>query len=171
MQARQWLAKQYGDSLYRYCYRYMRNEEDAMDAAQDTLIKVLRKLSTYDVQWRFSTWMLRIARNTCIDRLRHQKRWRATEPPDFVDTAPSPQELTSRTQRSNRLLTAMDSLPPLYREVLELYHFEHLKYREIADLLDVPLGTVMNRIFRARQRLRSTYEILNRPEGETCPAT
>ncbi len=157
--------------LYRYCFRYVRNAEDAMDASQDTLVKVLRKLSTYDPKWRFSTWMLRIARNTCIDRLRHRQRWRSSEPTELTDPSPSPQELTSRAQRSNRLTAAMDSLPPLYREVLELYHFEHLKYREIADLLNLPLGTVMNRIFRARQRLRSTYEILNRPEEDQCPAT
>jgi RNA polymerase sigma-70 factor (ECF subfamily) len=157
--------------LFRFCYRYLRDEQEALDASQDTFIKVLRKLGTYNPRWRFSTWMLRIAKNTCIDRLRYQKRWRTAEPTDLPDQGASPQELTEREQRSEHLRTALDELPPLYREVIELYHFEHLKYREIAELLDVPLGTVMNRIFRARKRLRATYEILERPAEDVCPAT
>ena len=136
--------------IFRFCRRMLRNEQDAMDAAQDTMVKVLRNLHRYDARWKFSTWVLGIARNTCIDEFRKRKRRSDHEAPEAVDQGPSPLELTDRQLRAERLHRSLDCLSPLYREVLVLYHFEHLKYQEIADLLDIPIGTVMNRIFRAR---------------------
>jgi RNA polymerase sigma-70 factor (ECF subfamily) len=68
--------------------------------------------------------------------------------------------LASQAQSARVLEQALQSLAPLYREVLVLYHFEHLKYVEIAEILALPLGTVMNRIFRARRKLREAYEAL-----------
>lgn len=143
--------------MYRFCYRMLGNEQDARDAAQDTMVKVLRNLHRYDPSRKFSTWAFRIARNTCIDELRKRERRAWDEPGEVVDHQPSALETTSREQEAERLHDALSLLPPLYREVLVLYHFEHLKYREIADSLDVPIGTVMNRIFRARTKLRDLY--------------
>jgi RNA polymerase sigma-70 factor, ECF subfamily len=134
------------------------NEQDAHDIAQDSLVKILKNLHRYDINRKFSTWAFGITRNTCIDLLRRRKR-RSFEPPgDVPDMAPGPLTNVARSQRAQRLMQALDQLAPLYREVLVLYHFEHLKYREIADTLEVPLGTVMNRIFRARRQLRTVYE-------------
>lgn len=143
--------------MYRFCLRFLRNEEDARDVAQETMIKVMRNLHRYDPNRRFSTWVFGIARNTAIDEQRRRKR---IAPPPAKEPAyegPSPMDETSRTRRADRLHVAMAELPPKYREVLVLYHFEHLKYQEIADTLQIPIGTVMNRIFRARKRLRSIY--------------
>lgn len=156
--ARAWLLRQHGPPVYRFCYRMLGNEEDAQDAAQETMVKVLRNLDRYRSDWRFSTWVFGIARNTCIDEHRRRKRRRSTTEVEIVDPGASPFELTAREMSADRLHEALEQLPPLYREVLVLYHFEQLKYREIADLLDLPLGTVMNRIFRARQRLRTLYD-------------
>jgi len=160
-QARAWLLQQYSVSVFRFCYRMLSNEEDAQDAAQESMVKVLRNLHRYDANWRFSTWVFGIARNTCIDEHRRRRRRRSSSQVEVVDTSPSPFERTERQERAGRLRSALDQVPPLYREVLLLYHFEQLKYREIADLLDIPLGTVMNRIFRARKRLRAVYDDLN----------
>ncbi len=134
------------------------NEQDARDAAQDTLVKVLRNLDKFDVNRKFSTWVFQIARNTCIDEHRRRKRRAWDEPPDIADTGPTPLARASAAQRAELVTQAMDKLSPMYREVLVLYHFEHLKYVEIAEVLDIPLGTVMNRIFRARKKLRKCYE-------------
>lgn len=158
-EAREWLATRFAPVAYRYALRMMRNPEDAHDCAQETLIKLLRNLDRYDARFRFSTWVLRIARNTCIDELRRRRR-ADREVPDIADPSPGPLELTSRQRRAVRLHRALGELPELYREVLVLYHFEHLKYQEIAELLDIPIGTVMNRIFRARRKLRACYEAL-----------
>ncbi len=156
--ARAWLLKQHSTPVFRFCLRMLGNEEDAQDAAQETMVKVLRNLHRYNPEWRFSTWAFGIARNTCIDEHRRRKRRRTTSEVEVVDKSASPYEVTERHLRAGALRDALDELPPLYREVLLLYHFEQLKYREIAELLDLPMGTVMNRIFRARKRLRAIYE-------------
>lgn len=134
------------------------NDQDAGDAAQDTLVKVLRNLHRYDPTRSFSTWVFGIARNTCIDEHRRRKRRAWDEPGDVADLRPSPMQDASRYQRAEILERALQDIPPMYREVLVLYHFEHKKYKEIAEVLELPLGTVMNRIFRARKKLRAAYE-------------
>lgn len=135
------------------------NDEDARDVAQETLVKMLRSLDQYDPGRKFSTWVFGIARNACIDEHRRRKRRSWDEPGDLVDERPTPDQDLSRVQRAARLQEALNTLPPMYREVLVLYHFEHLKYQEIADILELPMGTVMNRIFRARKKLRSIFDI------------
>ena len=144
--------------MYRFARRMLGNDEDARDAAQDTLVKVLRNLHQYDPNRSFSTWVFGIARNTCIDEYRRRKRRAYDEPGEVVDPSPTPLQEVSRMQRAERLEQALGQLPPMYREVLVLYHFEHLKYVEIAETLDIPIGTVMNRIFRARKKLRALYD-------------
>ena len=169
--AREWLVRHYTPMVFRFCVRMLRNEQDASDATQDTMVKVLRALDRYDSHWKFSTWALGIARNTCIDEFRRRKRRSDKEAPDVADTAAGPLELVTRQARADRLHEALQEIPPLYREVLVLYHFEHLKYQEIADLLDIPIGTVMNRIFRARRKLRDAYDAaIERPAEQAREA-
>ncbi len=156
--ARAWLVRKHSTPVFRFCLRMLGNQEDAQDAAQETMVKVLRNLHRYRSDWRFSTWVFGIARNTCIDEHRRRKRRRTTSEVEVVDKSASPYEVTESGMRAERLRAALDELPPLYREVLLLYHFEQLKYREIAELLELPLGTVMNRIFRARKKLRVIYD-------------
>lgn len=146
--------------MYRYAWRMLRDEQDARDAAQDALVKVLRSLDQYDERRAFGTWVMGITRNTCIDLYRRRRRRAWEEPGDVPDHAPSPLAEASAAERADLLQAALDQVPPLYREVLVLYHFEHLKYVEIAELLDIPIGTVMNRIFRARRKLREAYDTL-----------
>jgi len=159
--ARAWVVNRYETTVYRFAYHMMGNEQDARDITQDTMVKVLRALHRYDSKWRFSTWVISITRNTCIDEFRRRKRRGYEEPPDVVDTSPTPDQLTDTKRRAERLHRALNKVTPLYREVLVLYHFEHRKYQEISQMLDVPLGTVMNRIFRARRKLREAYEGLD----------
>ncbi len=136
----------------------LRNDQDARDATQDTLMKVMRHLDRFKTELRFSTWVFSIARNTCIDEYRRRRRLVDLHPDREVrDTGPSPAEETSRAMRAERLHEALAQLPDMYREILVLYHFEHLKYSEISEALGIPMGTVMNRIFRARRRLRKLY--------------
>jgi RNA polymerase sigma-70 factor, ECF subfamily len=146
------------------------NDQDAMDATQETLIKVLTSLSRFDQSRRFSTWVFGIARNTCIDEHRRRRRRAPLPDREIASQAPSSLEITERQNRADVVLHALNQLGPIYREALTLYHYEHLKYREIAEILDLPIGTVMNRIFRARQQLKSilppVYE-----EDLSCQAT
>ncbi|MCB9665521.1 MAG: RNA polymerase sigma factor [Alphaproteobacteria bacterium] len=156
--ARSWVASRWAAPLHRFCLRMLRDEQDAQEVSQEVLVKLLRALDRYDPQRSFSTWAYGIARNACIDHLR-RRRLRTHEPSrEVADTSPTPLQEASRAERAERLHEALAEIPPMYREILVLYHFEHLKYTEIAEVLDLPLGTVMNRIFRARGKLRTAYE-------------
>jgi RNA polymerase sigma-70 factor, ECF subfamily len=155
--ARIWIVRTYTPLVHRFSSRLLANDEDARDATQETLVKVLRNLGRYDPAWRFATWVFGIARNTCVDEHRRRRRRPTVPEVEVADSSESPLERTDRERRAARLQEALVRLPPLYREVVLLYHFEHLKYREIADILGLPLGTVMNRIFRARQKLGELY--------------
>ena len=118
----------------------------------------LVKLDTYDSQWSFKTWVSTITRNTCIDWLRRRRRLSAYEPGPVRCSQPLPDEVLADTETKETVRAALDALPPMYREVLVLHHYQDLKYREIADTLNVPIGTVMNRIFRARKKMARTIE-------------
>lgn len=165
-EAQNWLIDRFTPPLYRFSLRMLGNEQDARDAAQDTMVKVLKNLHRYDDRWKFTTWIFSICRNTCIDEHR-RRRWRSdSEVPDVADHRPNALDNTTRNRKADRLHQALQLIPPLYREVLVLYHFEHLKYQEIAQTLDIPIGTVMNRIFRARRKLRDAYERVESGEGD-----
>jgi RNA polymerase sigma-70 factor (ECF subfamily) len=156
--AREWLVRRWTEPVYRFAARMLANDEDARDVAQETLVKVIRNLDSYDPARPFATWVFGIARNTCIDEHRRRKRRAWDEPGEVADTRPTALQEVTQAERADHVLAALEDLPPLYREVIVLYHFEHLKYVEIAQVLEIPLGTVMNRIFRARQKLRALYE-------------
>jgi RNA polymerase sigma-70 factor, ECF subfamily len=157
-QARAALAELTATISWRYALRMMRDEQDARDISQEVLTKILRNLDRYDARFRYPTWVLSVTRNTCIDEFRRRRRRSSDEVPDVADPGPGPHELLARDQAARIVREALERLPPLYREVLVLYHYENLKYREIAELLDLPIGTVMNRIFRARQKLKDSCE-------------
>ena len=155
--SRAWLATQFSPVAYRVALRFG-DADEARDLAQDALVKVLVKLDTYDSQWNFKTWVSTITRNTCIDWLRRRRRLSAYEPGPVRCSQPLPDEVLADTETKETVRAALDSLPPMYREVLVLHHYQDLKYREIADTLNVPIGTVMNRIFRARKKMARTIE-------------
>lgn len=133
-------------------------EQDARDITQETLARALKNLATYQSERPFSPWIYRIARNACIDDLRKRRTRRTSPEVESIDPGQSPLEITQEARRARRLRHALDQLPEQYKDIIVLYHFENLKYGEIADVLQIPMGTVMNRIFRARQQLRSLYE-------------
>ena len=135
------------------------NAVEAKDLAQDSLIKVLTNLKRYNPEWKFSTWVITITRNTCIDWLRKQKRLSWGEVPDVAATLPLPDAILCDAQTAQMVRDALESLPPIYREVIEMHHFQDLKYREIASDLNLPIGTVMNRIFRARRKMKAAIEL------------
>ena len=135
-----------------------RNSEDASELTQEILLRALKALRRYDPQRSFKTWIFSIARNACIDTHRRKRPSISTDTIALAATTESAEEATQRNIRAEKVHAALSDLPDIYREILILYHFEHFKYQEIAEALDVPLGTVMNRIFRARKKLRTVLE-------------
>jgi RNA polymerase sigma-70 factor (ECF subfamily) len=155
-------------AVFGLCLRLLRDSEEARDAAQETFVRAYGAVGTYDASQPFAPWLLRIARNHCLDQLRRRVPVAAqlqldAEPEDgapareLADTAsPAADDLLEQAQTRTALEAAVAQLPPNYREVVHLFHVEHLSYKEIASTLDVPIGTVMTWLHRARGKLRES---------------
>ena len=153
-------------AVFGLCIRLLRDPEESRDAAQEAFVRAYGAVATYDVSQPFAPWLLRIARNHCLDLLRRRVPAAAqlqldAEPEDGAPAreladhdAPAADALLERAQTRTALEAAVAGLPPNYREVVHLFHVEHLSYKEIAATLDVPIGTVMTWLHRARGRLR-----------------
>lgn len=159
------LVERYRTRLYRFVERYTNDAEDARDVTQEVFVKVYGALDSYDPRYRFSTWLFRIAGNAAIDHLRRRKmKLLPLELPadedgdrpsvDPAESRPDPLEELSRTRLRKALDDAIERLPDDYRELISLRHYGELPYEEIAELKGMPLGTVKNKLFRARQALR-----------------
>lgn len=152
--------------IYALALRLTGNTEDAADLAQEVFLKAWQKITTFHGESAFSTWLYRLASNTCIDFLRREKRRRSqtvafpTEgtdsgrPMDLPDWRFSPQETLEQQERQQALLNGLSALSPEARQILYLREFEGLSYAEIGALLQLPDGTIKSRIARARLSLR-----------------
>jgi RNA polymerase sigma-70 factor, ECF subfamily len=159
------LVNRYRTRVSRYVERFTYDVEDARDVTQDVFIKVYGALDSFDPRFKFSTWLFRIAGNAAIDHLRRRRvrtlpldlapgengEARAVDPPE---TRPNPHEDLARRRLREALSAAIDRLPDDYRELISLRHYGEMPYEEIAELKGMPLGTVKNKLFRARQALR-----------------
>ncbi len=163
------LLDKYERAVYSICLRMIRNRDEAADLAQEAFIKVFAMLERYNPSYAFSSWLFKITSNLCIDYLRkrrietfamdepisgdHGDIQRQYEAPDL-----DPEQRYIRNEKMERLGEAIENLPPHYRIMLILRHQENLSYEEIADSLDIPLGTVKARIHRAREMLKASLK-------------
>lgn len=142
-------------ALRRYAYSLVRNRDEAEDLVQDTLVRALEKKSTFRPEGNLRNWLLSILHNTHIDRLRvvRSKEGREAAFAEISEaSAPAGQEHATRL---SQIRQAFLTLPTEQREALHLVVIEALTYQEAADALGIPIGTLMSRLSRARQRLRS----------------
>jgi RNA polymerase sigma-70 factor, ECF subfamily len=162
------LVKRYERRVVNYVYRITHRYEDAHDLTQDIFVKVYLALDRYDPKYQFSTWLFRIAQNSAIDALRKKS---VSEVPlarqgddedgkdrEFADDGISPERALKNKQLSAAIEGAVDSLPADYRELIQLRHYAELSYEEIAAMKKLPLGTVKNKLFRARNLLKTTLD-------------
>ena len=164
------IVLRYQRPVYGLIVRMVRDPARAEELAQDTFVKAFRALHTYDVQRKFSAWLLTIAHHVAIDELR--KGALDTEPleqrtedggriREFADMrTPSPAALTERAQLAAVLRTAIDRLRPEYRDVVTLRYERELDYDEIAEITGLPMGTVKSSLHRARKELAEHLENL-----------
>ncbi len=159
------LVERYQGRLVNHLYRLLRSVEDAHELAQEVFIKVYQALDRYDPRYRFSTWIFRVAQNAAIDQIRKRRikmvsfegrgdadgEVREWDPPS---SERGPYGDLRNRERGGAIQRAIDSLPWEYRELIVLRHFGELSYDEIAELEEMPLGTVKNKLFRARQMLK-----------------
>lgn len=158
------LVEKYKRKAFRLAYQVLRDQEEALDTAQEAFVKAYRALPKFKGDSAFYTWLFRITMNLALDR-RRQRATRArsmgTEdvPPEewertAVSTDPDPADLATGAERRERIRKALDSLSAPHRAIIILSDIEGLQYREIAEVLGIPMGTVMSRLHHARKRLR-----------------
>ena len=156
------LVTRYQKPVFGICYRMMRHREEAEDLTQEVFLKAYRYLRQYNHEHKFSSWILKIATNTCIDAIRKKR----------VDTMPLDEEIKTdqedvsaekaflQQEAHREIESAIAALPPDYRMVVLLYHHHGQSYQQIADNLDIPMSMVKNRLFRARKLLKESLKTL-----------
>jgi len=163
------LLNNYRDSLYFMMLKMTGNSTDAEDLTIEAFGKAFKNLQQYTPDFAFSTWLFKIAANNCIDFLRKNRRIQFTDgvfgddddsadyPSNIPSTTLDPEERVIEKQKIQLMHQVVEKLKPHYRRLIELRYFSEWSYEEIANELDLPLGTVKAQLFRARDLL---YQIL-----------
>jgi len=165
------LILRYQNGIINYIYRMILDMDEAMDLAQEVFIKAYFSLSTYNPTYSFSTWIYKIASNLTIDHLRKKKRKDfnteslslRNKEIEIADHSMSPVKNLDREMFYKKLENAINMLPEPLREFVILRDINELSYNEIAEIKNLPIGTVKNKIFRAREILRKLLEDENAP--------
>ena len=162
------LVERWHDRIYGLCARMLNNTHTGEDLAQEVFAKIFEKRKDYDPQRKFATWLWRIAVNRCYDELRRLQRRQefSLEPdeeghaiiPDQLIETVSPDQQAVAEEESAVIRRALAQLPDIYRSVVVLRHYQGLKLREIAEVLDVPEGTVNSRMAEALSQLTRLLE-------------
>ncbi len=160
------LIYKYERRAYQYAYRLTSNSEEASDVVSDAFVRVYNALQNFKGQSAFTTWLFRIITNCYLDA-RKKERSRPTVSLDNAmqssegdferqveDDGPGPSEELEKSERERLVQAALFKIPEYQRAMLVMYHVENLSYEEIAEALDLPIGTVKSRLNRARLSLR-----------------
>jgi RNA polymerase sigma factor (sigma-70 family) len=159
------LMSRYKESVYYMILKMVHNRDDADDLTMVAFSKAFHNLANYSADFAFSTWLFRIATNNCIDFIRKKKllttsidQSSQTEdgesaPIAVKDKSMTPEESIIKDQRAIKIREVIQTLSPKYKQLIELRYFEELSYEEIAEQLDLPLGTVKAQLFRAKDLL------------------
>jgi len=166
------LLRTFQKRIYAICYRMVRNQHDARDLTQDSMLKIMEGLDSYDGRAKLSTWVIRVTMNCCLSHLR-KERLRRHAPIDGIDApgrgsgplhVPAMAELlpsrrVEEAEMRHILRRALGDLDPQMRAVLVLRDMHDMEYQLISEVLGVPIGTVKSRLFRARLALRQAAEL------------
>jgi len=160
------LVRRYQRPISAYVYRMVGNYESALDLTQEIFIKVYSSLRRYREEFKFSTWIYKIAHNSAVDHLRRNSTREQSlvvgpEGDQFdlpvESTRLSPEQESERKERRGEIESVVRTLPANYRELIILRHSQDLSYEEIVEVTGLPLGTVKNRLFRAREMMRQQF--------------
>ncbi|KJS82612.1 MAG: hypothetical protein JM58_14760 [Peptococcaceae bacterium BICA1-8] len=172
------LIVRYERRVYSIAFRFMGNQEDASDLAQEAFLKAYQAIKNFRQEASFSTWICRIVSNVCRDQLRKAKRtiqssldeevWleEGTVTKQFKDNSPTAEQVYERKELKEYLQGLIDNLNPEYRMVVVLRDIQGYSYEEIAEMLDCSLGTVKSRLNRARKALREQINSDGHERGE-----
>lgn len=160
------LVRRYQRPITSYVFRMLGDYESSLDVTQEVFIKVYNSLAKYSPEYKFSTWLYRIAHNAAIDHMRRNSVMAHSLEAENADgsyqiqlesMAPSPEQDRERSEWRTEIESVVRCLPPAYRDLILLRHSRDLSYDEIAEVTGLPLGTVKNRLFRAREMMRQIF--------------
>ncbi len=156
------LVAEHQDDVFRLCYRFLSDREDARDAAQEVFVKAYESMHQFDGGARISTWLYRIAVNHCLNVIRSRKRrwWlmpftavKNEQLELLTDLQNTPEHEWRRVEQARAVQTALKNLNEQQHSVVILHRFEGLSYREIAEVLNISIASVESRLHRAKKRL------------------
>ena len=165
------LMARYRDSIFFMVLKMVHNRDDAEDLTIEAFGKAFNNIGNYSADFAFSTWLFKIATNNSIDFIRKKRlvttpidRTTTTEdgettPIAVRDHSANPEEAVIKEQRAQKIRGAIEQLSPKYRSLIELRYLDELSYEEIAEKLDLPLGTVKAQLFRAKDMLYNMLKI------------
>lgn len=160
------LVDRYSSQVYNFAYRMTSNREDAEDIYQEAFIHAFRGIHSFRSDSAFSTWLFRIVRNVYLDEVKRRRSRPSVSLEESIETedgsiardveddGPLPDEIIQTNERRRIVRRAISQLPSRQREILVLYDLHGFKYEEIADILEINVGTVKSRLNRARKSLR-----------------
>ena len=160
------LVRRYQRPIVGYVFRMLGDYDSSLDVTQEVFIKVYNSLARYSSEYKFSTWLYRIAHNAAIDHMRRNSVNSQSLETDSEDGAyqlqlesrnPTPEQDHERSEWRAEIDTVIKRLPAPYRELIVLRHSQDMSYDEIAEVTSLPLGTVKNRLFRAREMMREIF--------------
>ncbi len=167
------LIERYQDRVYSTTYRMLGNREDALDISQEVFLKVFKKLSSFNFESTFSTWLFKVTANKCRDQLRHRKTKinknkvsleHSEENGVYFENDDNPEELYLEKEAEKNIMQLINNLKTDFKEVIVLRDIEDFSYQEISEMLSIPPGTVKSRISRARKYLKE--DIIKLREGD-----
>jgi RNA polymerase sigma-70 factor (ECF subfamily) len=151
------LVQRYQQAVFNVCFRMLEGRRDAEDLTQESFLRAYRKLKTFDAERPFGPWIRRLAANLCLNHLEKRRVTRMPlddERDQAIESAlPDPEKHHIRVESQRRVRAAIMELPPEYRAVIELRHYQAMNYAEIAKTLNIPVSDVKSYLYRARKRL------------------
>lgn len=163
------LVEKYKSRAYYSALLFTKNRDDALDLSQDAFFRAFRAIKSFDTSKNFYTWFYKILKNLCINHVQRFKKMQRFYPAKADDDRPveyksdsaNPEEIFEQNERSQALWQAIDSLKDSDREIIILKEFDEMSYQEIAEVLNIPIGSVMSRLYYARKKLLKLLEPAN----------
>lgn len=160
------LVERYKKQAYGFAFSYLRNTEDSLIISQDAFVRVWKAIDTFEKGRSFRPWLFGIVRNLALNLIEKKKRLReisldeAMEESgfDIADTSDDPHKVLEKSETREQIWMAIMDIKEEFREVIVLKHFQDLSYREIAETLGIPEGTVMSRLYHARFALKKSLK-------------
>ncbi len=155
------IVERYQGSVFNVCLRMLGDRYEAEDLAQDSFIRAYQRLESYDVERPFGPWIRTVATNLCLNHLNRRRGIQLPlddERDQPVSGQPGPERRLEMQELAQRMRRAIGEMPPHYRAVIELRHYQELSYAEISKALDLPLSDVKSHLYRARRKLATLLQ-------------